>query len=245
MILTALLPAKSRYPLLLICWLSKLARATVRPTWKPRFFLSRAFVLTIVWLHLNGAITSAESFDAMIAAVNDHVLCRSYVVMVQKFLASAALCTKPVSESQDQILERLIKRLLILGEIRRTGEFLYDYPAVESYLTLRFGPASARKTVEQELAGIGWTLDAYRTWIAEDLMIDRFIQERFIAFMVVSEEDVAARVQVEFGGKDQNLDPSTINSLVRELVLQERLNAKLEEWVRELRSRAEIYIVAE
>ena len=140
-------------------------------------------------------------------------------------------------------LERLIDRTLMLAEVER-----YTPPEPD--------PAAVRERVDRIRARFSGD-DAFRSalrvagideafvegWARNDLRIERYVVERFADAAEPTEEDVIAYIrrhdaELRQGGRP--LDDPDVQKLARAEAARERRRVVVEEWVRELRGRADV-----
>jgi hypothetical protein len=137
--------------------------------------------------------------------------------------------------------DRLIERALVLREVER---FTPTEPALEA-VEARLGVVQARAGTPADLAALlaqsGLTEARLRAWIRNDLRIQSYLDQRFAAAGVPSEQEVQAyyaehRAEFDKGG----VPFAEAVPLVRERLAAERRSELIDDWIGDLRRRAQV-----
>jgi hypothetical protein len=137
--------------------------------------------------------------------------------------------------------DRLIERALMLTEVER---FTPSEPAVEA-VEARVAVARARAATPAAftalLAAHGFSDDRLRAWVRDDLRLQAYLDQRFAAAGVPSEQEVQAyyaehRVEFEKGG----VPYAEAVPLVRARLAAERRRELIDDWIADLRRRAQV-----
>ena len=153
-------------------------------------------------------------------------------------------------EFRRRVLEGLIEQRLRFHEVDRFG--VSPVPVAEiqqqvAAIRLRF---ESEEAFERRLAELGLDLAALQQLVARQLMVLKYIEERLGPQVFVSLEDIEryyrevltpALVQ-----RGEAVPPiEEVREDIRELLREQRLNARLVTWTRELRNEADIAIFFE
>jgi len=140
-------------------------------------------------------------------------------------------------------LERLIDRTLMLAEVERYAPPEPDAAAVRERvdrIRARFSRDDAFRSALR-IAGIDESF--VEGWARNDLRIERYVEERFAGAAEPTEEDVLAytrRHEADLRQEGRSPDDPEVRKLARAEVARERRRVVVEEWVSELRARADV-----
>jgi parvulin-like peptidyl-prolyl isomerase len=148
--------------------------------------------------------------------------------------------------ARKRVAERLAEQELIRQEIR-TGRYSQPTSAdVDAFLARirqdRFGGSDEK--LRSALAQYGLTPEAFREYLRFQLMVLRFIDERFRPGVLVTDEDVKAYYDehraelVRENPKSNTLEALTPK--VRDLLTGERVNEAFEEWLNQVRRQTRV-----
>ena len=195
-----------------------------------------AILCTLAW-----ALSGAVIIDRIAVVVNRHAIKASDVdrdLRVTEFLNNEP--AKLDAGSRKSAAERLIDQEIIRNEISSAGYHRVSEKDAESLLSNirrdRFGGSDAR--LQQNLSRYGLSEDALRAQLTWQLTVLRFIDERFRASALVTDEDVRnyydrhrANFQKQF---ESESDP------IRKSLEGEQVNQQFEAWLAAARKRAVI-----
>ena len=175
----------------------------------------------------------AELVDRIAAVVNGHLITVSDLAGYRTLFAS--------DRSQDQAVDVLIDRQLLIEEADR---FAIDQPSpsaidqrVQDTVTRLGGEAAFRQTLER----VGWTSDVLRAWIAEDLRIADFLQQRIDFFVVVPPDEVSAYYDAH-ADEFASVTPDQAREAVIRRLTQQRSDEKRRQFMSKLRDKAAIRV---
>ncbi|HEX2310113.1 MAG TPA: hypothetical protein VHH91_05295, partial [Vicinamibacterales bacterium] len=140
-------------------------------------------------------------------------------------------------------LERLIDRTLMLAEVERYVPPEPEAGAVRERvdrIRARFANDDAFRSALR-VAGIDGSF--VEGWARNDLRIERYLEERFAGAAEPTEEDVIAyirRHEADLRREGRPRDDPEVRKLARAEVARERRRVVVEEWVGELRARADV-----
>jgi hypothetical protein len=180
------------------------------------------------------SIVHAELVDRIAAVVNGHLLTASDLVAYHNLFA-------PELQSSEEAMRYLIDRQLLIEEADR---FAIDQPAASAVdqrvqsTVLKLGGADAfRRLLER----VGWNADILRAWIADDLRIADFLDQRIYFFVVISPDEVTAYYDAhadEFAG----LTLDQVRESIVQRLTQQRGDEKRRQFMTKLREKAAIQI---
>jgi uncharacterized RDD family membrane protein YckC len=195
------------------------------------------FFATLVVCSLFGGIgspASAALVDRIVAVANGRVITAGDLTAYRTLLA-------PEREATDASTEALLERTLLIEEADR---FAIDQPD-ETLVTQRVDAVVRRMGGDPELnralSLLGWSRDDFRTWIADDLRIAGFLDQRIYFFVLISPDDVIAHYE-----SHRDDYPGLTLDQAREAITQrltrERGNERQQRFVAQLREKAVVRI---
>jgi hypothetical protein len=193
--------------------------------------------------------------DRVVAIVNGDLILQSDVDDEQRFAAFQPLRDQS-SVTQEQLIERLIDRDLILQQLKlQPGAPITD-EQVDAQL------ATLRKTIPECVAyhcdtGAGWqkfiadqgfTLEEVRNRWRIRMEVLRFIEERFRMGIRISQSDIDAYYKTKLVPEYNKLHATapaedTISDRIQEILLQQQVTALLDDWLKALRAQGSVVIV--
>jgi peptidyl-prolyl cis-trans isomerase SurA len=190
--------------------------------------------------------------DKMVVVVNNRVITQSDWDQQERFEALAEGRSPKNVEHSAPALERLIDRELISEHIRNVS---FQHATAEQIAKQiaeirKQIPAQQSQTEEdwkKTLAEYSLTQEDLEDTIAKQLDVLRFVEVRFRPSVQVSADEVDAYYKETFlpelkksanGGSQPPLDQ--VKDKIRELLIEQRVNEILNNWVQNLRSQANI-----
>jgi hypothetical protein len=182
-------------------------------------------------LILIGAVpaTAQGLVDRVAARVNGGVILLSEV--------RGALALGLVAGPEPQAIEGMVERRLLLQEVSR-------FPPAEA-IDAEYGRlvAAAGAQLDRVMAATGLTPEAVRDMARDSLRIQAYLDQRFGLTVPLTEEQVAEYYQTHQdafrrGGVLRSFEDAEAD--VRRLAAQERREATVTQWVRDLRQRGEV-----
>lgn len=189
---------------------------------------------------LFGVVDAAVVIDRIAVVVGTHAIKRSDIerdLRLTQFLNRQPEDLSPAARRQ--AAERLVDQEIIRREIELGG---IGYPSDEEVSTLlqqirrdRFGGSEAR--MKAELLARGITEEQLRAQLLWQLTVLRFIDERFRAGVLVSDQEVKAYYDERLADlKKANPNASSLEAMtpkIRETLEGEQINKNFEEWLAE------------
>jgi len=197
---------------------------------------------------LTAALSQSTIVDRIAATVDDEAITESDV---RKAIATSPLRPAP-DESPEafrgRVLDALIDQRLSYADALRFGPAAPDPAAVEEALArLKTRLKSEGKDPEKEFAAAGLTPEEVRASVERQLLIQRYLQERFrpVAFA----DDARAREEYEKvyvpEVRAANGTPEPFEKVEEEMrrrAQQRTFEEEVEKWMKELREKARIVI---
>ena len=197
------------------------------------------------------------ALDRVIAVVNGDVLLRSDLQTEMEIAALQPLSLPPGKNFEQRAAQRLINRTLIVQQMTAQGmlgevsdeDLQQDLAALRKQL-----PACVRYQCQ---TAAGWdkflrdhnlTPDEVNRLWRRRMQILRFIDARFRAGIRISNADIGDYYTKTFAPqfKAQNATPPTLDSVsqrIEEVLLQQRVTALLQDWLKSLRDQGNIQIL--
>ncbi|HEX9199026.1 MAG TPA: peptidylprolyl isomerase [Acidobacteriaceae bacterium] len=195
------------------------------------------------------------SLDRVVAIVNGELVLESDVEAEKRFAAFQPL-TEPQPVSRDKLIERLIDRTLILQQMALQPEPPITDAEVDAELTtLRASiPKCAAYHCETEagwekfVADQGFTMQELRDRWKMRMNVLRFIEERFRMGIRIEQSDIDEYYKttlIPAYQKEKATPPpeSAIADRIQEIVLQQRVDKLLDDWLTSLRAQGSVRIL--
>lgn len=198
----------------------------------------RALAVALVWCALavggNVLPVSAVVVDRIVATANDRVITLSDLAAYQAVI-------RPPSISRDDAVQALIDRQLLLEEADRFAVSSPAAPDVASRIAAIAARAGSRDELAVRLTRLGWTMEDLQAWVADDLRVDEFLDQRIYFFVLVPPQDVDAYYENhpdEFEG--MSLEDARV--AIRERLTKERGDEKRAQFLSKVRQKSTIRI---
>lgn len=149
----------------------------------------------------------------------------------------------PEALTDAQLLERLVARELMRGEVERFGAGeppAADLEARGRLVRARFASSSA---FQAALETYGLSEPRFRAWLADDVRIDQYIQQRFGLSAQPTDEEVLQYYlsrEREFAVDGRPRPFAEVRELVARRLLESRRQAMVDDWVAGLRRRTAV-----
>jgi peptidyl-prolyl cis-trans isomerase SurA len=203
--------------------------------------LSRRALWTVFALALAVAVPSAraELVDRIVAIIDRDVVTLSEA---EQASAVAASRTGETVELVDTV-ERLIESRLVEREVERfTSEPIPRELVDQAVAEVRSGFASD-EAFQAMLSSNGLSEQELRSELRRQLEVNRYLERRFRALVFVSDEEIEAyyrdELPKEAGGKPLP-ELSQVSDKIRRILEERRFNARVDEWIKGLKSRSVI-----
>lgn len=190
------------------------------------------------------SLSAAPVIDRVLAVVSGSIITLSDAnAAIALGMVNTAGAVDPIRSALDQLIERS----LMLAEMERYGPPQPAAAEVDARVRVLRTRAGGEAHLQQTLAAVGFTEEQLRQIARDDLRLQDYLNQRFAAPGPASDEEVRRYYrehQGEFirGGMQQPL--STVEADVRSRLDTARRTAMVEEWLRQLRLRADVLIVA-
>jgi peptidyl-prolyl cis-trans isomerase SurA len=196
--------------------------------------------------------------DRVIAVINGDVLLESDLEEEMHYAALQPYTVPAGQNDRERALRRLINRTLILQQIRDLD--MQNVRPNESDISQRIAemrkqiPACIHLNCQTEE---GWqtflrenhfTIDQVEAYWFQRLEILNFIEQRFRSGIHIPKEDIEKYYQENFVPEFTKVNASppdlqSVSSRIEEILLQQRVNLLLQDWLRSLRQRGGVEIL--
>jgi len=201
----------------------------------------RLILIVLLFCVTGGRTAGAELVDHIVAAVNQEVITASdlaHAVALNIRLGS----NKDTTTLESETLDGLINRRLLVQEARRL-RFVevsdQDISSERDKLAQRFGSQRAftdflseQSMTEQELSRM----------LGEQLLVERFVEKKVGLFVRVSREQ-AQKFFDEQAARFPGKRFQDVQKIIYGLLTQQKIEQQLDQYVAELRSKADIRII--
>jgi hypothetical protein len=195
--------------------------------------------------------------DQILVLVNDDPVTRTDLLWRIALDPQAPSPAEQISSDLlDRELEGLLNERLIAQEAARlpgaevTAE---EIAQKRAELIRRF---SSEAAFRQRVASVGLTPERIDEILRQRILIERFIEFRFRAFVLVTDADIQKYYDGEFARRmrevgevrpplDAMLEKGTVRDQIRELIRQEKIGQEYDRWLTTARQRADIVVLAE
>jgi peptidyl-prolyl cis-trans isomerase SurA len=199
----------------------------------------RALWLAALAFVLGANAARAELVDRIVAIIDRDVVTLSEAEQARAIAASR---TDGKVELVDAV-ERLIESRLVEREVERFS----SEPVPRELVDQAFGEVRARFETEADfhamLAANGLSEEELRSQLQRQLEVSRYLERRFRALVFVSDEEVEAYYRDELERKVGNAplpELSQVSDSIRRVLEERGFNARVDQWIEELKSRAVI-----
>jgi len=217
------------------------ARAAAPGPGRPRAVaipLLAFLLLAFLWMltFATGARTQTW-FDALVASVDGEPILASDVTLDDVLFGQGRTFATMDPAERDQVINRLIRRRLLLGEAERFGVARPTAAAVEAEV------ARVREHLGPKAEGIPPV--ALEARVREKLRADAFVDARIRAFVLIRDAQVGAAVAKRLQAPDAPdvRDPKAREALEREVrreLVRRETDQRLERYIKRLEERATI-----
>jgi hypothetical protein len=201
------------------------------------FCLHSAFCI----LNFGSALNAQQLVDRVLARVGKNAVT---MTDVRAAVELGLVDVKPGEDRQAAALERTIERLLMLDEVARFSPPEPPAAAVADEVTAMKGRAGAG--FDGLVSSTGVDEAKLHQLARETLRIRAYIAQRFGTSVQVTGEEARKYYEehpAEFLRDGARMTFEEAEALARQRASAERLRATVNQWVRDLRSRAEVVIV--
>jgi peptidyl-prolyl cis-trans isomerase SurA len=202
------------------------------------------------------AIKAGETgteLDRVVAVVNGDLILESDVDEERRLVAFQPFHDTSRSFQRDAAIQRLIDRMLILQQAKLQPEDQVSDKAVGAEFTVlrKDIPACKRYQCETDegwqrfVADQGFTIEELTDRWRERMEVLRFIELRFRMGIHVSDDEIKAYYEqtlVPQYAREKSAAPKleTISDRIQEVLLQQRVGALLEDWLKTLRAQGTV-----
>jgi peptidyl-prolyl cis-trans isomerase SurA len=203
---------------------------------------------------------SAVVLDRVIAVINGDVLLESDVQDEMHFASLQPYSVPPGENTRLRAAQRLVNRTLILQQMKDPQQTIKVPQPSEKEVQQRIDelrkqiPACTRYHCETDegwhdfLTSNGFTEEQVEARWRQRLRILQFTEERFRSGIRVSRPEVEAYYQKNLlpQFEKEKVAPPTLDSIVsriEEILLQEKVNVLLQDWLRTLRDQGNVLIL--
>jgi peptidyl-prolyl cis-trans isomerase SurA len=195
--------------------------------------------------------------DRVVAIINGQVLLQSDVEEERKLAALEPLRVSPRQDTEAEAAHRLIRRTLILAQMQEQAQ-----PTTVSAAEAETGLEELRASLHQCApysctSAEGWDkflkahglteAEALQRW-SQRMAIQRFIDLRFRAGIRISPSDIhdyyEKTLEPALEARHEPPPPlKNVSARIQQLLLEERVNAMISDWLRSLRAEGSVQIL--
>ena len=183
--------------------------------------------------------TSGEIIDRVLAVIAGDPILASDVAAAREF---GLVATDSASDSDHEILLRLIDRALVLAEVERYAPREPDAQAIEQKLDDVRSRFSSGESFEGALARTGLNERQLRERLRQELRMAAYLDQRF-PVAAPTEDDVLAFYRdhpERFSRQGEPVPLGQVRGDVVQGIVAERRGVRVDEWLVGLRRRAQI-----
>lgn len=176
---------------------------------------------------------SAAMVERILATANDHLITASDVSAYLGFFAE--------TQSESDTIHTLVDRRLLLDEADRFAIGNPDEAVIRRRVEAVANRMGGEQALERALDRLGWSRDDVRAWIAEDLRIAEFLDQRIYFFVIIPPEDITQYYEAH-RGEYAALTPEEAREAITKRLTRERGDEKRTQFIAKLRDKATIRI---
>ena len=197
------------------------------------------------------AASPAQMLDRVVAAVGNTAITASDVeaeYRLELFLDGKAPSAGANAGAFNQVRQRMIDRILLEEEVRADGiKVTPDDPAIAARLGELRKKYPGDRSFEDSLKSLGMSGEALKSVLAEEEAILRLIDQRLRPQATAEPAEIEAyyrdtlvpRLQKE----NQSAPPlPEVESRIREILVQQKIDNLLDEWLKRLRNRGDVRV---
>ncbi|PYV43047.1 MAG: hypothetical protein DMG06_12100 [Acidobacteria bacterium] len=197
----------------------------------------------------------AEIIDRIVAVVNHQIITLSDVEQERKFLEIGIAEADDFRDQPEkkkeirlELTEKLIEQNLILQQMQEFPGLDVSPEEIESQIVSIRRKLGSAEEWEQLLNRLHITLEDVRMRVKWQLQAMKFFDYRFRQFVVVDQKEIEGYYRNEFltelrrkGITEQPPLPE-VEEKIQAILIEEKLNAQIEDWLKSLRDSAAIEI---
>ena len=144
-----------------------------------------------------------------------------------------------------ETLDCLIDSLLVFQYVRRFPQVDVTAGAISTEFQELAASYSTRQEFDAEMQRWGFTTATLRRALERQLIVESYVETRFREFVDISQERITEYYEGTLADEMQRLgEPlpamESVSDLITAILREEEVNRRIEEWIVELRERAEI-----
>jgi peptidyl-prolyl cis-trans isomerase SurA len=185
-----------------------------------------------------------EIVDRIVAVVNDEVITLTDVNIILKFDLFEDLQGSQEEEMRERILDRLINQKLVIQ--------LASERIVVAEEELEVSLSDVVQRIDPDLAGtallqFGLDWDDLKSYLREKLLFQKIISQRFNRGIIVSIDEIERYYEQVYvpSQREKTLDPQPMIEVLDQIegeLRRERIEDQVQEWIDNLKRRANIQI---
>jgi hypothetical protein len=217
-------------------------------------FLNYIFSVTLALLFFFDFTLYPEIIDRVVAVVNGKVLTQLALEEekeFQKIISGHSSAPQSLASSQtkdEKLLDLMVEQSLIREQIRQYSEVEISFEEVALEIELLRKEWGGNEAFEVELKQRHLSMEGLKNRTRWQLQVLKFIDSRFRQFAVVEAKEISSYYEQIFLPElnQKKLAPppqAEVEEKIRVLLLEEKVNQQLEEWLRALKQNASIQIL--
>ncbi len=189
--------------------------------------------------------TYGEEIDRLLAAVNGKVITEGDLVLARSLNAVISPGDAPSADAKSQEIERLIDQELMRQELKNFRLGQEDGTGIPARLQTLRDAYAQKGGMAEVLRRLGLQESELISYLQLESAVQVFVNFRFRPFAAVSDEEIKSyygeRLAAQFRKSGLALPPlEQIAGKIEEILREEKINAMLEQWIREIRRNSRI-----
>ncbi len=202
------------------------------------------FLLPLFW-NFCARPCRATEIDRLIVAVNGRVITEGDLDLARNLNAIIFYDKSPGNSSRDDEVERLVDLELMRQELKSFSMTQEDETKVDARLQSLRDAYAGKGGLPKLLQRLGLQESELVSYLQLESSIMKFVDFRFRPFVQVSEEEVKAYYQTRLTPQLEKarvaLPPLVqISARIEEILREEKINAVLEQWMKDVRRHSRI-----
>lgn len=194
---------------------------------------------------LSAAAAHAETIDGIAATVDDTVVTISDLDRFVVLELVPRTVGEPDEAYRKRMLQHLIARILQRRDIRRFSTIEIDQRALTREMDELVARRGSKEALDRVLEQLGMSEASVRELLTAEIEVRTYINERFAPLLFVPLEDIERYYDGPWSQRRRELGLGVpplveVRENLRDVLRAEQLSSEVDNWTRQLRSRANV-----
>jgi peptidyl-prolyl cis-trans isomerase SurA len=196
----------------------------------------------------------SELVDRIVAVVDGEVITlqqlhRAIALASTDLVSGGGICgdSEATADSERAVLECMVDNLLVFQHVRRFPQFGVLQEDIETEYAALVAQFDSRQSFEEELANRGLTPTEVRYDLEREALIGNYISARYRTVVDVRESELRRYHEEVLRPEMERRGAATpafeaVEDEIRAILIETEVNRRVDEWIADLRRRAEIVV---